>query len=51
VAALNVDRDFADALDALVLVDLRQTDAKTLGRYMGTVEYRAFAEHHANAAL
>lgn len=51
VAALNVDKDFADALDALVLVDLRQTDAKTLDRYMGTTEYRAFAAHHAKAAL
>lgn len=51
VAALNVDRDFCDALDALVLVDLRQTDPKTLSRYMGAEESRLFTTVHAKAGL
>jgi putative hemolysin len=33
--AFNVDRDFADAIDGLVVVDLMQTDAKLLQRFMG----------------
>ena len=35
VAAFNVDRKFSNVVDALLLVDLRETPAKTLGRYMG----------------
>jgi putative hemolysin len=46
VAALNVDPEFSEVLDALVLVDLRRTDGKTLARYMGAEEYRAFRGHH-----
>ncbi|MBV9495157.1 MAG: lysophospholipid acyltransferase family protein [Acidobacteria bacterium] len=46
VAALNVDPDFSEVLDALVLVDLRRTDEKTLGRYMGNAEMKAFRALH-----
>lgn len=46
VAALNVDRDFADVLDALIVVDLRKTAEKTLARYMGAEETRAFFGYH-----
>jgi hypothetical protein len=35
VAAFNVDRKFSNVVDALLLVDLRETPAKILGRYMG----------------
>lgn len=35
VAAFNVDRKFSNVVDALLLVDLRETPVKTLGRYMG----------------
>ena len=35
VAAFNVDRKFSNVVDALLLVDLRETPARTLGRYMG----------------
>ena len=38
----NVDPDFSDVLDALVLVDLRQAPAAVLTRYMGEDGYRAF---------
>jgi hypothetical protein len=40
----NVDTNFSNVLDALVLVDLAQTDPKILARYMGrdqTIEYLA----------
>jgi putative hemolysin len=33
--AFHVDRRFADALDGLIVVDLRKTDARVLERYMG----------------
>jgi len=42
----NVDQDFADALDGLILVDLRKTDPKILTRYMGKDEAKAFLAHH-----
>jgi hypothetical protein len=40
----NVDPDFANVLDALVLVDLRSAPASVLCRYMGEDGYRAFME-------
>jgi putative hemolysin len=33
--AFHVDRRFADALDGLIVVDLRKTDVRVLERYMG----------------
>lgn len=47
VAALNVDREFANVLDALVVVDLRRTPEKTLARYMSAEGARAFFAFHA----
>ncbi|MEW6217997.1 MAG: lysophospholipid acyltransferase family protein [Thermodesulfobacteriota bacterium] len=35
VLAFNLDRDFGDALDGLILVDLLHTEPKTLERYLG----------------
>jgi len=35
LVAFNVDRRFSDALDGLIVVDLRKTDARLLERYMG----------------
>jgi putative hemolysin len=35
LAAFHVDRRFADALDGLIIVDLRKTDVRVLERYMG----------------
>ena len=44
--AFNVDKDFSDVLDGLVLVDLRQTDRTVLQRYMGEDGMRAFLSYH-----
>ncbi|MBV9084100.1 MAG: hypothetical protein JOZ62_15600 [Acidobacteriaceae bacterium] len=35
VAAFNVDRNFSNALDGLLLVDLRETSPKLLAKYIG----------------
>jgi len=42
----NVDPDFSDVLDVLVMVDLRKTPIKTLARYMGRDGAAAFLAHH-----
>jgi putative hemolysin len=40
----NVDPEFADTLDGLILVDLTKTDPKLLGRYLGKSEASRFLE-------
>jgi tryptophan synthase alpha subunit len=42
----NVDPDFNNALDGLIMVDLRHTDLKTLQKYMGKQEAAQFLEFH-----
>ena len=42
----NVDREFSDVLDGLVLVDLLQTDRRTLERYLGKEGARDFMAVH-----
>ncbi|MGD8234137.1 lysophospholipid acyltransferase family protein [Vibrio sp. TRT 1302] len=42
--SFNVDPGFNNALDGLIVVDLRQVDSKTLARYMGLEQ----AEHYLN---
>ncbi|RLE29501.1 MAG: hypothetical protein DRJ61_14445 [Acidobacteria bacterium] len=42
----NVDPNFSDVLDVLVMVDLRQTPGRTLARYMGRDGAEAFLAHH-----
>lgn len=42
----NIDPDFNDALDGLIMVDLRNTDVRTLQKYMGREEARRFLEFH-----
>jgi len=44
--AFNVDPDFSDALDALMLVDLTRTDRKLLQRYMGVEGCASFLAYH-----
>jgi hypothetical protein len=46
----NVDPDFSDVLDVLVMVDLRETPQKTLARYMGRDGAAAFLENHSVVA-
>jgi putative hemolysin len=40
--AFNVDPDFADALDGLIVVDLTRTEPKLLARYLGKSEAAQF---------
>jgi len=42
----NVDPDFSDVLDGLILVDLTKTDPKILKRYMGDKGLKSFYEYH-----
>ncbi|OYT73051.1 MAG: glycerol acyltransferase [Chloracidobacterium sp. CP2_5A] len=44
--AFNIDPDFGDALDGLVMVDLIDSDRRTLERYMGRAEAEAFRAYH-----
>jgi putative hemolysin len=46
----NVDPDFGDALDALMMVDLTQVDRHILARYLGSDTARQFLAKHAPAA-
>jgi hypothetical protein len=40
----NVDPEFANTRDGLILVDLTKTDPKLLERYLGKSEARSFLE-------
>jgi putative hemolysin len=44
----NVDSQFNDCLDGLILVNLRETDAKILQRYMDKDGVKAFFNYHAS---
>ena len=46
IAATNLDPHFSGVLDALIVVDLRKTEPKLLGRYMGHEQAAAFRRHH-----
>ncbi|MCY2961696.1 MAG: GNAT family N-acetyltransferase [Planctomycetota bacterium] len=46
LVALNVDADFEDALDALVVVDLVETAPKLRQRYLGAAGSAALLAHH-----
>ncbi len=48
--SFNVDPDFNDSLDGLMLVDLRRTSAKTLDKYMGKEGASAFRQFHSAEA-
>ena len=48
--AFNVDRNFSNALDGLVRVDLRKTDPARLETYMGKDGAERFMQHHGELA-
>ena len=50
VAAFNLDRRFSDALDGLIVVDLRQTHPRILAKYMGAASAQEFLAAHVGAA-
>lgn len=47
----NVDRNFSDVLDGLIVVDLRKTDRSRLATYMGKQGLASFHRYHAAGAL
>lgn len=46
--SFNVDKDFNDALDGLIVVDLRKVPQRTLAKYMGKEESAEYLEKHKN---
>jgi putative hemolysin len=42
----NIDPAFSNVLDALIIVDLTQTDRRILERYMGKEAAGAFLSYH-----
>ena len=46
ILAFNVDKDFADCLDGLIVVDLLQADRRQLERYMGKAGLESFLAYH-----
>ena len=46
ILAFNVDPDFGDCLDGLILVDLRKTDRRTRAHYMGQESDAIFRAYH-----
>ena len=48
--AFNVDPDFGDVLDGLMLVDLAQVEPALLGRYMGRENVVAYLASHQSAS-
>ncbi|MGH8327120.1 MAG: hypothetical protein ACRET2_10195 [Steroidobacteraceae bacterium] len=46
VLGFNIDADFANSLDCLILVDLRETDPKVLRRYMSASAWARFRQRH-----
>tara|TARA_Y100001956_G_scaffold3785_1_gene3583 strand:+ start:1963 stop:3450 length:1488 start_codon:yes stop_codon:yes gene_type:complete len=44
--AFNVDPKFNNALDGLIVVDLRQVQPKTLSRYMGMNQAQQYLDYH-----
>ncbi|WP_305041531.1 lysophospholipid acyltransferase family protein [Geoalkalibacter sp.] len=46
ILSFSLDEDFGDVLDGLILVDLRQTEMKTLERYCGREGAARFLAYH-----
>ncbi|GMQ45460.1 lysophospholipid acyltransferase family protein [Vibrio sp. 10N] len=48
LVSFNVDPDFNNALDGLIVVDLRQVPHRSLARYMGSENAALYLKRHAN---
>ena len=46
LAAFNVDPDFNNALDGLIIVDLTRVNQRVLGKYMGPEKAAAYHDYH-----
>ena len=51
IAGFNVDRDFSDVLDGLIVVDLVETEPRTLAKYMGERQASQFRTYHRDLPL
>ncbi|MBV8404640.1 MAG: GNAT family N-acetyltransferase [Gammaproteobacteria bacterium] len=51
VLGFNVDPDFSDSLDCLVLVDLRRTEPRVLEKYMSRKALESFRHRHRRRPL
>jgi hypothetical protein len=51
VLGFNIDDSFNDALDALIMVDLRRANPEVLGRYMGRDAAERFLAHADDACM
>ena len=51
ILGFNVDPSFSHVVDALILVDLTQTDPKILGRFMGKDQAATYLAFHQETAL
>ena len=49
IMAFNVDPDFGNTLDGLMLVDMLRSEGASLSRYMGAAAYAAFRSYHETA--
>ncbi len=46
ILSFNLDTDFSDVVDGLILIDLRKTDQRARARYMGDEADKRFREFH-----
>lgn len=49
--SFNVDKDFSDVVDGLLMVDLRETDPKILKRFIGSTDPAKPRVRHSNCPL
>jgi len=49
--AFNVDKDFCDVLDGLILVDLRNSNRARVETYMGKSGLASFLDYHASVGM
>jgi len=49
--AFNVDKDFCDVLDGLILVDLRNSNRARLETHMGKSGLASFLDYHASVGM
>ncbi|MTI13727.1 lysophospholipid acyltransferase family protein [Sansalvadorimonas verongulae] len=47
----NVDSEFNDALDGLIIVDLLKSEKRAISRYLGEAGYKVFCEYHAETSV
>ena len=51
ILSFNVDKDFCDVIDGLIVVDLMRTDRRILRRFMGDEALAEFVRRHEEGAV